>query len=106
MVVGQLTWYQPPSQTNVSEQTVNADTSDTVVNISYRLVAKSTTSDHSSAKSGQTMSNVSTHEVAQQAVAEKRLPQTGNQSEAGAVALGLATMLGMLGLAGTRRKEN
>lgn len=95
-----------PSQTNVSEQTVNADTSDTVVNISYRLVAKSTTSDHSSAKSGQTMSNVSTHEVAQQAVAEKRLPQTGNQSEAGAVALGLATMLGMLGLAGTRRKEN
>ena len=95
-----------PSQTNVSEQTVNADTSDTVVNISYRLVAKSTTSDHSSAKSGQTMSNVSTHEVAQQAVAEKRLPQTGNQREAGAVALGLATMLGMLGLASTRRKEN
>ncbi|MBU9694611.1 LPXTG cell wall anchor domain-containing protein [Limosilactobacillus portuensis] len=34
-----------------------------------------------------------------------RLPKTGNQSETGAVALGLATMLGMLGLAGLKRKH-
>lgn len=34
-----------------------------------------------------------------------RLPQTGNKNEAGLIGLGVASVLGALGLAGTNKKR-
>ena len=54
---------------------------------------------------GQATANLTKNRPISNKQQANRLPQTGNQSETGAVALGLATMLSVLGLAGLKRKH-
>lgn len=103
-----------PDYAQIDAETVDGNSTDIEQTVTYIKDQVATPDDSQGTKGNQhTKTNTTSQETdnltknsltsnKQQA---NRLPKTGNQSETGAVALGLATMLGMLGLAGLKRKH-
>ena len=135
LVTGQIAWqpwttaqwdvFKPaaiagytPSLAEVPAVTVDGETTDQTVDITYAAVATpaqpehqaptaSDTPDAQPAVTVVTSQQTATAQQVESTTNSRRLPQTGNSHDASALAgLGLASLMGLLGLGGKRRKRD
>lgn len=108
-----------PDLAAVDPMTVTHDTADTTVEIHYSKNADSNQGNHNNGgQTGQQTDNQVSGQTGQQVgnqvqgsqstgkAANNRLPQTGNHNQAALLGFGMATTLGMFGLAGRRRHKD
>ena len=135
LVTGQIAWqpwttaqwdvFKPaaiagytPSLAEVPAVTVDGETTDQTVDITYAAVTTpaqpehqaptaSDTTDAQPAVTVVTSQQTATAQQAESTTNSRRLPQTGNSHDASALAgLGLASLMGLFGLGGKRRKRD